>query len=346
MSFIPPQKRNDVGITIAFALALVIKFRLGLNWHMSHVYYFTTDKTSANPSEMNDSAILDALEKNSKLKLSLKQHSKIFRCNGEVVKAFSNDTHKICPINHGRFFAYGLTESFAFRHVFKNGGTTVGRQTKRPPGNSSMFRNYSLVATVRDPIDHFLSGWAECGKRGSEEAAHFQNDFSTLSYDERILQWLIVVKENESKCKSNKCCIHSYPQVNFLSARKSNLTFSLDPRITVIGDLKELPHLLEFVGFAYNLSIPSGRTAASDQLKNEKFPKRRNLISNRTCLELCRFLILDYFLLDYPLPPACEALQEVTSKEFPSCNQRSCQNKAVHFIRRSYLSSANPDCSH
>jgi len=44
------------------------------------------------------------------------------------------------------------------------------------------------VATVRDPLDHFLSGWVECASRGFG-GGHWRN-ISQPYDDSRIRDWL------------------------------------------------------------------------------------------------------------------------------------------------------------
>ena len=213
-----------------------------------------------------------------------------------------------------RFAGFRLKDDFCFRHIFKNGGTTVEVQTqsKHIRYNEAIQCNSWLVV-VRDPIDHFLSGWAECGHRSPREltpAAGFEE--STL--DSRVRAWLQHTKryaaEGDQMCKNNtyefkrscQCAPHSFAQANFLLAqpeenKKKRARKEMVPNVAVVGDLRELPDLLRIVGVTFNTSLPSGKNS-SLYTSNEAFPKRVDLLSNETLLELCEFLALDYFLFE------------------------------------------------
>ena len=79
-------------------------------------------------------------------------------------------------------------------------------------------------STVRDPIGHFLSGWAECGFRLTRPNADpaFANHPALnmdLGVNEKVQNWVKCVQgstlkgENVHPCKCSK---HSYPQANLL----------------------------------------------------------------------------------------------------------------------------------
>jgi hypothetical protein len=243
--------------------------------------------------------------------LSYKHQQKFFTVKDQVLSWVNNHSehnHMMQTTGEStdRFYAFILNEKYAFRHIFKCGGTTVGDQTKarNPRAERSpkwVIGDRKLLATVRDPVDHFLSGWAECGKRGGVKRC--SNCFkSSVPYDEKIQNWLSFVQ----KCKGKKRCscnVHSMPQANFLFAGEGK--YVIDPKLDIIGDLMELPALLELVGFPYNATIPSGNNATEEQIKRVAFPNDKSGLSNSTMQKLCKYVELDYFLFDFEPPVGC-----------------------------------------
>lgn len=158
-------------------------------------------------------------------------------------------------------FALILNENYAFRHIFKNGGTTISAQTGQTAQTGpeiqhvrqSDIGNRSLLATVRDPIDHFLSGWAECGKKHFTAMKKLIDPDAT--YDDRVRAWLHYVRYGSNKCALRKgllsCRAHSHPQANFLFLNET--TFGWDPRYDIIGNLREMPGSLNMIGFPYTM---------------------------------------------------------------------------------------------
>lgn len=209
-------------------------------------------------------------------------------------------TTLLCGINR---HAIALNDDFAFRHIFKNGGTTVNKQTRSKHMREDDLEGRLLVAAVRDPIDHFLSGWSECGERGHNNLKMTDD----RPYDARIKEWLQATKDEAFHGKGKwegrncRCAVHSFPQSNFLLTRNA----TVDPQVTLVGDLHELPGLLNFVGFNFNPSLGAGRNSTESKIKANGFPRKRHLISNETMREICDFVRIDYFLFDFELPEAC-----------------------------------------
>lgn len=157
-----------------------------------------------------------------------------------------------------------------------------------------------LIATVRDPIDHFLSGWAECGAPFPRE---LQKTKHSPSYDLRVRDWLSYMQED---CKPGgvtlcSCKDHSRPQADFLINKSGKFI----PNLGVIGDMHELEGLLSIAGLKYNSSVANGRDATANKRKVYHFPRDIGSLSNQTLQGICRYVALDYHLFDYDAPEAC-----------------------------------------
>ena len=210
----------------------------------------------------------------------------------------------------GRFFAFLVNKDYAFRHIFKSGGTTVQLQThtgKRGHVTEWGFGNRSLFTTVRDPLERFLSGWAECGFRFFDAMANL-----TISdkYDDRVRAWLQYLRTSKGTSNGHRslrtCRPHSMPQTNYLWQRDD--TFEWHARLDLVGELKELPKLLKLIGFPYDDSIHIGNDARENEVKMRHFPRDTNLLSNNTVLDICRYLALDYYLFDFNPPAPCREM--------------------------------------
>jgi hypothetical protein len=237
------------------------------------------------------------------LHLSLRQQQK-FHMNKDLVSEkfpqemlYSADTNK--------WHSILLNKQFAYRHIFKNAGTTVEKQAHSKAVPQKRVGNRTLVAAVRDPLNHFLSGWQECGKRFRTSMEW--NKTSDAEYDGRIQTWLNKTKSlarGEKSCKQRLpclCALHSLPQANFLITKAK----IVDPKVRLVGDLQELPGLLAVAGFQYDNSKAIGRDASSNPTKQKYFPRKEHLIANDTMRSVCEFLSLDYFLFDFELPEPC-----------------------------------------
>eukprot|EP00977_Amphora_coffeiformis_P001124 scaffold227_cov165-Amphora_coffeaeformis.AAC.37 len=231
--------------------------------------------------------------------LSYRQQQKFFLVKGRVFDWVRQHQRHLWRTDgkNGHLHAFILNKKYAFRHILKCGGTTVLNQVQGAHVPKKKVGPRKLIATVRDPIDHFLSGWAECGKRSNGAMIE-----TNKTYDTRIQNWLGAIRRkrpcpgNSKFCRT--CGPHSYPQANYILS--TNRT-----KLDLIGDLRELPQLLELVGFHFNHSKDKGNNAAVDSSK-EHFPRRKDLLSNETTVALCKYLALDYYLFDFEYPEACQ----------------------------------------
>ena len=92
----------------------------------------------------------------------------------------------------GPFLNHVHDSSFWYLHVWKSGGSTIahylGARHQELELLNSTAMNGTWFTFVRDPLDHFLSGWAECGYR-----FHQRNQTDALlppdaDYNDRILE--------------------------------------------------------------------------------------------------------------------------------------------------------------
>jgi hypothetical protein len=176
-------------------------------------------------------------------------------------------------------------------HIFKSGGTTIHLQTGRIESTISdpEIENLKWFSFVRDPIDHFISGWAECGDRRQRK--------SDKPYDTRIEEWL----EETKNAGLFHCSMHSQPQANFLLDPNGEM----DKRVEFVGDLTEMAELLDLTGFHYDPSRGDGRISSKNYFKLVNYPTQKDLISDETMKKICDFVAIDYFLFDFEPPEVC-----------------------------------------
>ena len=203
------------------------------------------------------SGLRDAWKTN--LSTSILHHVKFISLKDEIIEWIQTSGNRLPLLvlnatrkNGGRFYAYILNDEYAFRHIFKTGGTTVELQTHAGhmgQVSGEVVGERKLVAVVRDPVSHFLSGWAECGARNPSEMMKDDD----LGRDNRILEWLWILSSDFEQCYryfSKSLCgcrVHSYPQSHFLLAK--NDTFNFDAKLNLLGDLGELQKVLEVTRF-------------------------------------------------------------------------------------------------
>lgn len=210
----------------------------------------------------------------------------------------------------GEYAAIVVSQQFAFLHIWKCGGTTMAGLTDGHQSSliEPWIQRREWVAFVRDPIDRFLSGWAECGFRQYEGTLSFGGfeEHSTLNwlddtYDFRVRAFLHEVQDFTFPDVWMSCHTHAHPQANFMINENGHI----DHHVTLVGDLGEMRSVLEIAGFHNYTDTVKGRDSSANSVKAEYFPSRRDLLQNETLLELCEFLALDYFLFDFEPPEIC-----------------------------------------
>ena len=165
-------------------------------------------------------------------------------------------------------FNFNTYPSF-LRSLIRSNTKEEGQETKKTVNLHIVYHKVgarTVIATIRDPIDHFLSGWAECGKRGNlpppppavEASTPASSSLSPAwsSYDTRVRQWLAFVQQcttAEAYTNNNKACYdcaaHSYPQTAFLLDQHVFNRFDRKQflsNIVCIGDLQVHPRNLFF----------------------------------------------------------------------------------------------------
>ena len=152
--------------------------------------------------------------------------------------------------------------NIGYIHIWKNGGTYVGnecntyaqcgydchysirnnnrstniqKQKMLTGGKSKIeIKLKSLFTVVRNPIDHFLSGWSECSYRQNKQRAMMEKNSEKQSfllrysilmmtttggiqnyYDKSIIKWLDRVDSTKQNAKC-PCLKHSWPQSRFI----------------------------------------------------------------------------------------------------------------------------------
>lgn len=240
---------------------------------------------------------------------SMKHQEKFMARRSEIRSLFPMDT-LYQPIT-SRYAAVVVSDSFAFLHIWKCGGTTVVDLTPEEHDqlelNDKQIQERKWFALVRDPIDRYISAWAECGMRlyngedtydgyEKQSALNFLDD----DYDFRLRAWLDEVKQFTPPAQF--CHTHAFPQANFML----NSEGKIDDHLAFVGDLSELMGNLQLAGTELKPdAVGVGRDSSQDTVKMSYFAKQRELLSEETLLALCSFYAIDYFLFDFDPPEVC-----------------------------------------
>jgi hypothetical protein len=240
------------------------------------------------------------------------QHQRKFLARkGRIISQFPRPVRFQSQLDE--YAAIIISDEFAFLHVWKCGGTTIAALVGDTQWrlNATEVQKREWVAFVRDPIDRFLSAWAECGFRQMQHEIqlevmqhHTVLNWLDADYDFRVRAFLNEVRDFTFPEPEMSCHTHAHPQANFMIDENGRL----DDHVTMVGDLSEMrPVLVDIVGFQNFSEEVKGRDSSSNTIKTEKFPAQRELLHDQTLLELCEFYAIDYFLFDFDPPAVCVA---------------------------------------
>lgn len=282
---------------------------------------------------------------------SFQHQDKFFRQKSFLTSTFPKE--KRYPLHKLGDAVIPVNQEFFYLHIWKSGGTSIQTHTNHyfhyrldDPQVQEGSRSVSVASEsetetetkidihpkfftyVRDPVDHFLSGWSESSARQYKERL-MKYDMSIVatideeSYDQIIQTYLkrlrlqvhqmILGGEDSIFLREDA---HALPQANFVLNDYGTV---LD-RLVIVGDLQDHTKILyDVVGYHPSESINHtarsdnhfngiARAADEDAIKLKYFPAKREWLSNETIRLICDFVEMDYFLFDFQPPEPCTEL--------------------------------------
>lgn len=218
---------------------------------------------------------------------------------------------------------------WAYKHVFKGGGTTAFLQCNstwlgvdRPRSFlETFFAQHEFFTFVRDPVDHFLSGAVECAARRQVP----------VQPTDASLTWYLATQQRHG------CFQHSIPQVEYLLYNdqqqrqhiKGDVALFLD-HIGFVGDMSVMERFFRARGLSWDDSLVERRHYDGDSKSHQTigvsrktrigdltrytdkkdFIGLRSKVSNETLLQICNYVKMDYCIFDYSPPPTCRPMVE------------------------------------
>mmetsp|Transcript_9782 Transcript_9782/g.12323 ORF Transcript_9782/g.12323 Transcript_9782/m.12323 type:complete len:390 (+) Transcript_9782:48-1217(+) len=248
---------------------------------------------------------------------SYNHHKKFFQVKDKTFAWLMKEKESLLYEKGRQMYAIEINKKYALRHIFKNAGSSVMdylMATEHLLYETYRHGEQTLIAVVRDPIDHFLSGWAECGAR-SPDPENDPSFASTADLDSRVQSWVSLIQncveeeqqlEFRVRSKECLCMVHSMPQANFIIDHDWHTQEKLiDYNLGMVGDMSDLYGILEVAGHVHQQKeLPQSRKA-DDEGAKDSFPRDQSLLSEETIHKICEFVILDYYFFDFEPPASC-----------------------------------------
>lgn len=268
------------------------------------------------PEPLNDKYYTQLVEKSASKSAS---HQRKFLARKDRVPTDFEHT-SLFQSDLSDYAAMVVSPTLAFLHIWKCGGTTVANwvgkvydlqdsEIQKPLAGLEIQKR-KWVTTVRDPIDRFLSAWAECGFRelNNEETGEYSKlghhsvlHWTEGEYDFRVRAFLNELKAFTFPEPQSSCHTHAHPQANSMMDGNGKI----DSHIVMVGDLAEIGSVMEIAAMSEFAVEQTARNAADNKIKSEYFPPKRNELRDATMLELCAYYALDYYLFDFEAPEIC-----------------------------------------
>lgn len=282
---------------------------------------FTTPNVRRNEMETEPEVrvnrYLEKMNNDPRLYRSAIQLSSFLRKKDALSKVFYRQER--FDVDPGEYAATTVSELWAYLHVWANGGDrTVIRVVEdqlnefQQRKDVSEIRNRRWMALVRDPIQHFLEGWAiaeikvikEIMAKGHDDLASkikAEWESTGMTYDQRVNDFLERVKKysRNSATAGISPLMHGLPQSNFLM----NDAGTVHSNLLAIGDANEWEAMMEMAGFKGD--VRETDLDAESTLRAKYFPTKLKGLSRQTILNLCDFLAIDYYLFRYDAPSSC-----------------------------------------
>lgn len=266
--------------------------------------------------------------------LTSRHHEKFFKLF-DFWKNFTRDERRYAHgVREEIYSAYIINDYYAFLHIFKCGGTSIHAQIfdlniaqglridVKPYAHYAVdeeIMNRTLITFVRDPVDHFLTGWQEC-----ELEAFLKNNQTTgetlqETYD-GIIEGRTLNEIIRDSIKSRRlarvihgrkwkkwigCNVHSMSQVSFLVDAKNH---EIRPNLKLIGDIHDIKPIFKLIGFEWDDSKRPANRAIDNEIKQKYFSVNKTMLTDETMYDICDYIYMDYCFLDFKPPKACEEL--------------------------------------
>jgi len=156
---------------------------------------------------------------------------------------------------------------------------------------------------VRDPIQHFISGFIECSSRQDPVGFKFRPTAKSLS------SWLGHTRSRNG----HGCCQHSMPQARFFLNGSS--TSQLLDKVGFIGDMAGMQDFFVAQGLQW---IPNQTALRHYPSKDAYWSLTSpNSLKPNLLFRICKYVKIDYCLFDFEPPAICKAIvQQVCNQAF------------------------------
>jgi len=213
-------------------------------------------------------------------------------------------------------FGHKVTQSWGYKHIWKSGGTTIAktlgpRARKFDEATRKELTRYFTM--VRDPLDHYISGFQETIKRTIDKWGNFKPTEPLLNmtvpeafkaFTERVLDH--IVRDGEKAPRRPRCKVchegHSFPQTRFFFTNTREFLHE----IQYVGHMYEMCAIFRKVIGREDLRIKKANVAMDDKVK-KYWSIRIEEVDAETMEKVCKIIAVDYCVFGFDYPERCKA---------------------------------------